>query len=484
MASKRLDQICLELARRQRDEALRYFQPHGGQIEFLREIEREGAFIVISGAGNGWGKSEILAAIFAAAMWPTLAPKALALPILQAWKYPKRARIYSKPAELEEIGSLQTAIARLFPKGRYTASKGRYGYPSVFKADTGWVLDLFSYERDEAEAAGPNIGLQAFNEPMPEPLWKEAMARSRSGGLILGGMTSLFDNPWIVDGLLTKADGKDIRVRYGSSCENCKTHGTNGHLEHSHIERILAQFPEDERDARFSGKPLSMSGRIYKDFDRSVHVVKDVKVPQVCNFYQAVDPAIGKPLAVVYGFVEPDGSVTIFDEIPDIEFQGSKDDRKTVKDYANLFKAVEAQHGIKEITRIIDRHFANKRATLGSVEANTLKQDFSDQGIDFKDSYAMDEEVETGIRKVKEYLSWDRAKDISALNRPKLTIAAKCKNTIASFEKWGRNPDTRKASEEYKDFADSVRYLLMDNPRFEAPSNWPSNISKPYHGLS
>lgn len=471
MDNKRLDQICLLLARRRRDEAIRYFVPHGGQVGYLQEIEKDGAFIVISGAGNGWGKSEILAAICTAAMWPGLAPKALALPILQNWKYPKRARIYSKPAELEEIGSLQTAITRLFPKGRYEPKKGRYSYPSVFKSDTGWVLDLFSYERDASEAAGPNIGLQCFNEPPPENLFKEAVARSRSGGIILGGMTSLYDNPWIVSGLLEKADGHDIRVRYGSSCENCKQHGINGHLEHEQIMKILAQFPDDEREARFSGKPLSMAGRIYKNFDRSVHVIDEIKIPEVRNFYQAVDPALGKPLSVVYGFAEPGGAVTIFDEWPNFEFQGAKDDGKTTKDYAELFRSIEAQHGIKSVARILDRHFGNARRTLGK-DALSLKAEFLIEGIEFVDSYTMDEEVETGIRKVKDYLAWDKTKPVSTLNQPKLRIAAKCKNTIASFEKWGRNPDTRKPSEDFKDFADSTRYLLMANPHYEQPMVW------------
>src|SRR3990167_6530939 len=244
------------------NEAIRFFVPHGGQTDFLKLVFEPGAFIVVSGAGNGWGKSELLAAIFAAAMWPQLAPPALSCPMFQNWKYPKRARIYSSPAELEEIGSLQTAIARLFPKYRYQASKGRYSYPSVFVTDTGWVLDMFSYERPAKEAAGPNIGLQAINEPPPEALYREAVARSRGGGIILGGMTSLDDNVWVVDGLLGQHNGKDVSVRYGSSCENCKQHGVNGHLEHDRIEKILAQFPPDEREARYSGKPLSLSGRI------------------------------------------------------------------------------------------------------------------------------------------------------------------------------------------------------------------------------
>lgn len=476
------EQILLELARRERDEAIRYYIPHGGQIEFIKLIEGPGAFIVISGAGNGWGKSDILAAVFAAVMWPQMAPPAFSGPTFTDWKYPKRARIYSSPAELEDIGSLQTAIKRLFPKDRYEVSNGKYRYPSVFRTDTGWVLDMFSYERAASEAAGPNIGLQAINEPPPEALWKEILARSRAGGLILGGLTSLTSEPWVVDGILNRHNGKDIRVRYGNSCENCKQHGVNGNLEHTRIEQLLAQYDPDEREARFSGKPLSMSGRIFKTFDRNVHVAKqDIPVPaEPWTHYQAVDPAIGKPLAVIWAYVDVTGLVTIYREWPDYAFEGTKDPNLTVKEYVELFKGIE--QGQKIETRIIDRHFGNARRTLGGL---TLRQEFNQAGLDFIDSYTMEPatEVETGIAKVRDFLRYDPAKPLDGLNRPRLLISPNCKNTIAAFERWGRNPETRKPQEQYKDFADVVRYLVMANPVHDISRPWGTG-SPAHYGVS
>lgn len=459
----------------QENEAIRFFVPHGGQSEFLKTID--GGFIVVSGAGNGWGKSELLAAIFAAAMWPSIAPSGFPA-VFKDWKHPKRARIYSMPAELEAIGSLQTAIARLFPKGRYTSSKGRYSYPSVFVSDSGWVLDLFSYERDAKEAAGPNIGLQGFNEPPPEPLFKEAVARSRAGGYIIGGFTSLLDNVWVVDGILNKHDGKDIRVRYGSSCENCKQHGVGGNLDHDQIEKVLSQYDPDEREARFSGKPLTLSGRIYKSFDRKVHVANTPLIlPKTgVTLYQAIDPAVSKPIASIWAWVGVDGVVHIYDEDPETQFEGAKDSHLGVSDYVALWKARESR---SVETRIIDRHFGASRRSLGGI---TLKQEFAEAGLDFIDSYNTDQEVETGIFKVKEFLKYDTSKPLDGLNRPRLVISPTCKNTIAAFERWGRNPETGKPKEEYKDFSDCVRYLLMTDPIHEVARNWLRD-SNPYFGV-
>ena len=451
----------------QQNEAIRWFVPHGGQEEFIRLLDDQ-ALLCLSGAGNGWGKSEVLAAILAAAIWPGLAPAGLAVPLFQNWTYPKRARVYSTPAELEAIGSLQTAIKRLFPSGRYSSSNGKYGYPSVFVSDTGWILDMFSYERDAAEAAGPNIGLQIYNEPPPEPIHKEAVARSRAGGIILAGMTSLYDEPWTVDGLLNRHDGKTIKVRYGNSCENCIEHGKNGHLRHERIMQILAQYDEDEREARFSGKPLSLSGRILKGFDRSVHVApEEFEPPQGATIGMACDPAIAKPLFMLWRFVDAQGVLNYFDEWPNFDFEGAKDSNLTVTDYVGIIR--QKEQGRPIASRILDRHFGNARRTLGG---QSLREEFSNAGVEFEDSYSMDEEVETGIHKIKEMLRWDKAQEISNLNYPRIRISPRCRNLIAAIERWGRNPETGKPLEEYKDPIDVLRYDVMSNPIVEVASDW------------
>ena len=464
------------------NEALKYFQPHGGQEEFIRLLDPD-TLIAISGAGNGWGKSEVLAAILAATMWPGLAPEPLRVPLLQDWKYPKRARIYSTPAELAKIGSLQTAIERLFPRGRYQASSGAYGYPQVFITDSGWVLDLFSYERDASEAAGPNIGLQIFNEPPPYPIWKEAALRARAGGIILGGMTSLDENPWIVPEVFDKADGKTVKVRYGNSCENCKTHGKNGNLEHDHIMRALDQIADqDEREARFTGKPLTISGRIFRTFDKAAHVIPEFKPTKDHAVYQVVDPAGGKPLFVIYAAIGRDGMLTIFDEWPNYSFFGAKDPGLSPSQYADLFR--EKESGFKVQTRIMDRHFGNTHHQPGST---TLREDFGALGLDYQNSYSVGEdkpEVQTGVLEVLEWLKYDKTKPLEGTNLPRLRVTQNCKNTIQGLSMWGRDPKTlRPRDDYYKDPCDCVRYLVKASPSVEEPSTWTPG-SGPSYGVN
>ena len=474
---RRLRELIAEKLRRRRDERLRYWIPNGGQEKYLAEIFRPGAFIVVNGSGNGGGKTYGIIALAGAIMWPAMAPACMAHEsLIQKWPHPKRARIISTPKEVEEIGSIQTTIQELWPKGRFEPIRKGKHYPSQFKTDTGWVLDVMTYEQDKGEFAGPNIGLTIFNEPMPEPIWRESIARTRRGGLVLVAMTSLYEHPWVVDGILNKADGKNTRVLYCDACENCKQHGKNGTLEHEQIEKILDQYPEDEREARKTGKPLSLSGAIFKGFSRQVHVTKELIVPPASGVthYQAADPAIGKPFASIWAYVDATGAIHIYDEYPDRDFHGARDAGLSVKDYVEAFKIKEAGRNIA--VRILDRHFGNQRHAVGGM---TLKAEFEQAGMEFRDSYKVAEaqpEVETGILKVKDYLRYDKSKDLDALNRPKLYISPNCKNTIAAMERWSRNPDTGKPMEDFKDHADCVRYLCMANPEhdvagtFEQPS--------------
>ena len=455
---------------RHEHEKLRYFAPNKAQQRWIDDISKPGLFISVNAAGNGSGKTYGIIAILGAFIWPDIAPKCLQAEIFKKFRGPRRARLISTPKELEQIGSIQTTIEALWPRDRYVADKKGKSFFSQFSSSSGWLIDCMSFEQSQTEFAGPNVGVLVINEPPPEPIYKESLARLRNNGICLMSFTSLNENTWVVDGLLSKANGKDIRVVYGDIEDNCIEHGENGVLEHAQIEKILNQYDPDEREARKTGKPLRFSGRVFKTFDRNIHVTREDTAPgDDCSHFMVVDPAIGKPLAVIWAAVDKAGVITIYDEWPEFQFQGAKDSNMTVSDYAELFKAREVGRRIE--TRIIDRHFANVRRTVGGL---TLKQEFGERGIEFIDSYKMDPsvEVETGILKVKEYLRYDTTKPIDALNRPRLQISPRCTNVIASMERWSRDPKTGKPQEDYKDFADCARYLVEASPEITEASKW------------
>ena len=462
---------------RLKDEPLRYFNPNPAQKRFIDEIGREGAFIVINAGGNGSGKTYGLIAILGAFIWPGLAPACFGYPIFQKFPYPKKIWVVSNPGELGLTGAIQSSIDSLWPKKKYTGVKNGRQYNSLFRSDTGWEVELKSTEQSITEFRGANVGVVAVNEPIPEDIYRECLARLRLGGIMPGAMTSLDEQPWIVDGILDKHDGNDYRIMYGGVEANCLDHTPGGTLSHDQIERILSKYPEDEQQARRTGKPLSLSGRVFKNFNNSFHVLKDeVRPPQGSAVYQVIDPAAGKPFAIQYAYVDGGGSLVIFDEWPNTTFFGAKDPGLNVQGYVDIFKLKEI--GFKVKTRIMDRHYGNNRHTPGAL---TLRQEFGALGLNFINSYDIgdiDAEVKTGIIKVNDYLSWNKELPIDSVNHPRLRISPNCKNTIDSLTRWTwdvkslAGSRTRAVDNHFKDFCDCTRYLVMSNPMIETPSSW------------
>lgn len=444
----------------------------------------------MNAGGNGSGKTYGLIAILGAFIWPALAPSCFAAPIFQKFPHPKKIWIVSNPGELGATGAIQSSIDELWPKKKYTTAKNGRQYNSIFRSDTGWEVELKSTEQNITEFRGANVGIVALNEPIPEDTYRECLARLRRGGIMPGAMTSLDDEPWIVDGLLDKHDGNDYRILYGGVEDNCKDHTPGGTLSHDQIERILSKYPEDEQEARRTGKPLSLSGRIFKQFDKGVHVLKDeVRPPSGSVVYQVVDPAGGKPFAVQWAFVDAGGNLTIFDEWPNTTFFGAKDPGLNIQGYADIFKLKEI--GFTVQTRILDRHYGNNHFKPGSL---SIKEEFAQPGVnlEFIDSYSVgdaDAEIKTGILKVGDYLHFNKTLPIDAANHPRLMIAPNCKNTIDSISKWTwdvkslAGSRTRAKDNHYKDFCDCTRYLVMANPEVEVSRPWLSG-SAPHYGVS
>jgi hypothetical protein len=469
------------------NEAIRFFEPNPAQKRFIDEVGRPGALIVINAGGNGSGKTYGLIAMLGAFVWPLMAPSCFSSEIYKKFPYPKKIWIVSNPGELGPTGAIQSSIDELWPKGGFEALKNGRQYNSLFKSDTGWEVELKSTEQSITEFRGANVGIVAINEPIPEDIFRECLARLRKGGIMPGAMTSLDDEPWIVDGILDKHDGKDYRIVYGGVEDNCKDHTPGGTLSHEQIERILSKYPEDEQQARRTGKPLSLSGRVFKHFDHNVHVLKDeVRPPEGAAVYQVIDPAGGKPFAVIYAYVQ-NGTVTIFDEWPNYQFFGAKDPGLNIQGYADIFK--EKEIGFKVQTRIMDRHFGNTHHKPGSL---TLREEFDGVGLEFIDSYSVgdnDAEIKTGILKVIDFLSYNTKIPIDSANHPKLYVTPNCTNTIESLAKWSWDTKSlagsrsRAKDNHYKDFCDTVRYLAMANPEVEESSAW-IQTKRPAYGVN
>ena len=449
-----------ELLWRKKNEKLQFFEPNGIQERAISMVAAQSDMVYTVSTANGTGKSYLLAALCGNLVFGPQ-NKWFDYPLFKDFKGPRRIRYITTPKNLEENGPFYSAVKELWPKGRYETLKAGQHYYSQIKAN-GWVIDLMSYDQEPSQFEGPNIGVILMDEPCPKNLWTPNISRLRSGGFALIAMTPLTEAGWFFDEIVPRHSEAII---YGDVEENCSQHGIRGRLEHSRIEQLIGEYDEDEREARVKGRAMYLSGLIYKTFFPNVHVLKKAVIPNGSStIYQSVDPHSDKPFASVWGMVEQNGDVYIIDEYPNEPFEKMHNCQLTIHDYRNIFMDKEAGWNVQD--RVIDRHFAD---VANAINKRTLRQELEDIGLSYKPSYKASEEMETGILKVRHYLAYDNARPIDSLNKPKLYINPHCHNTIKAFQRWARDPENGKVKEDFKDFCDCIRMLLMLDLKIDEP---------------
>lgn len=440
---------------RKENDALAFYAPNAPLQKLIKLVDEKRPVIVGSMA-NGIGKTSGVVNILGNLVHGPK-NKWFQGETFRNWPYPKRVRYITTPKNVEEIGPFHSEISKWWPKGKWAAIKAGHNYYSQYTAN-GWVIDVMTYDQDASQFEGPSLGLIITDEPPPKSLWSTFASRLRLGGIILVVMTPLTDAAWFFDDVVPR---HQEAVVYGAMEDACITHGVNGHLEHDNIQRMIAEMTPEEREARAEGKAMYLRGLIFKDYDENVHVLKEnIKPPFGAQVWQIVDPHSDKPFAVTYAFPDARGDLYIFDEWPNEDFYKMHNCQLDIQDYKKIFGDKEA--GLTIHRRVIDRHFAD---TASASNKRTLRQELQLVGLHYWPSYKAEEEIETGIIKVRERLSYDTGKPLSSINQPSLFINPSCMNTRRSLARWARDPKTGKVTDGFKDFCDNVRYLIMDSPK-------------------
>lgn len=433
--------------------------------------------------GNGTGKTFLLVSIWSAIMFGTNHPL-FSKGIFKNWPFPKSARLCCPEPMLSDNGVIQRLIKKLFPFGKYEQIKNKKPYFSWGRTSTGWTWDVMTYDQDASQAVGETKGLILYSEPMPYPLFSENLARLRAGGMIIAEMTPLFSSGWIKDEYidkqyLTNDNGEKIgKINniVGTIWDNCVEKG--GFLTKNQIEILLAQYPDEERELRETGKFGSLIGTVYKNFRKDWHVIDNIHDYHQDEFkkgeytlYNVIDPHDRRPFAIGWYAVFKNGDVYCVYEFPDDRYpmhHKINDFKFLPLDYAKEIKEIETNIiGKKSKYRIIDPNFGN---TPTFATNTTIKQELYRCGkeINYELIYQDGpDDIESGHLKVKQYLG-----DVEKNIRPKLYFLSKCRNHIFGIEhycwkqKITKYRDINEKPElEYKDFPDLVRYLVLSNPR-------------------
>lgn len=449
-------------------EKFRFFEPNGKGEEYIKKVG-EGNFITLFSAANGVGKTATSANIVAHLIWGNeSANKYFDYPMFKDFPYPKRGRIASDPENLKV--NLIPTLKEWFPKGRYKVKKGGKQYDSVWTTDNDWEFDIMSYEQDAKEFESATLGWAWFDEPPTEAIFKATVARMRKGGIIFISETPLYA-AWLYDHIIANPDpelaNKGQRVYVEADVEAaCKQHGIRGHLEHEHIERMIAEYTEDEKQARIWGKFQHLIGLRFKKFSRNIHVIKpfNINYRDFC-VYEALDTHPRVPDMVNWIAVDRRGLKYVIAELK-IKSDGGTDElAQRTKTIASQFRI--ERRILEPAAFVKDQH---------DETGKTLAEKLADLGLPYltasKFRTQSDRRIEDALAFQKVNLG-DREEMLKA---PELYIFDTCPYTIYEFEhlRWdewvGKAAEKKDQKEKTIDKDDhaieNIGRILIQEPEF------------------
>jgi len=320
-----------------------FYEPNGKCEQFIKKVGEGEHFVVLFSAANGVGKTAAGANIIAHICFES-ENQYFNYPLFKNWPYPKQGRIASDPTNIGK--NLIPALKEWLPEGRYKTRKGRKDYESIWTTDNGWGFDIMTYDQDAKEFEGATLGWAWFDEPPPEAIFKATVARMRKGGVIFISATPLKGSAWMYDHIIAQPE-KDLALM-GQRCyieadveDACKQHGVRGHLEHNHILQMIAEYSEDERQARVHGKFQHLVGLRFKAFSRNIHVIKpfEINLKDYC-VYEALDTHPRENDMATWLAVDRKGRKYIIDELW-LKCQGGTEElAQRIKDKAQQYRVV------------------------------------------------------------------------------------------------------------------------------------------------
>lgn len=220
----------------------------------------------------------------------------------------------------------------------------------------------------------------------------------------------------------------------------------NPYLDRDFIEQCKKDMDEDTFGQEILAEFKKYTGLVYKDFDRSVHVIEPIELQNNWTYYRAIDFGFVNPTGVLFVAVTPDGLIYVFDEIYLSGLQ--------TPDLAELIKQKSA-----------GRTFVNGWAD--SAQISDIKE-LQRYGISFTP-------VEKTSRTNEDWTTYRIRKVTEKLRNKKLFVFKNCQNLIWEFENY-RYHEVREGQQVKEvpakindHLLDALSYLIVSLPEWVQP---------------
>jgi phage terminase large subunit-like protein len=318
------------------------------------------------------------------------------------------------------------------------------------------TFDVMTHEQDTMQFEGWSGHWVWFDEPPPRDKYIACLRGTVDFDGRMFITATPISEPWLYDEIVLniERDAWHIAVSIYD----------NPYLSKKAIHEFEISLTDEEKEARINGKFLHLTGRIYGELDTNIHLISQLPDgSRVWPTYFVLDPADRRPHHGVWAKLDPLGTLYVFDEFV---YKG------TIRDTSEQILIRERTNGINpdEVIRILD---PNKGRTPSNVTGLRLLEEFATHEVYF--TADVNDDITTGHLAVKGRLSFDKTREMSTFNCPKLYFIAsktrECVRQLLSYvwDDWrGRNQAGRSEKEVpkdlNKDMPDCIRYLCMSNP--------------------
>jgi PBSX family phage terminase large subunit len=191
----------------------------------------------------------------------------------------------------------------------------------------------------------------------------------------------------------------------------------NHHLPEGYVETMKATWSEERVQREIMGSDDAFEGMVYSEFRRDVHVIQPFRIPDEWTRVIGIDHGYRNPSAWIYGAVDYDGTVYVYDEYYEKE--------KLIEE---VCKANIAKIGRQKIEQArIDPSTRARRGTTGRSDLDTYLESLPGG---FPLLMANNDKT-SGIDRIKSYLKVD-----PKLGKPRVFIFNSCTNLIDEISKY------------------------------------------------
>lgn len=355
------------------------------------------------------------------------------------------------------------------------------------------TIQFMSYDQDLSAFAGSSMHFVGHDELPPADIYRENRLRTLD---VQGQIYTAFTPPdelgiargdvaWFFDEVYERGLPGPQR---SNDIESIILHTErNAILDAQAIADLASKLSPEQREVRLLGRFIHLSGVIFHlytahetwwcfkcqrkvlpvrrtcpyctgdDIGTFGHVIDPFPVPQHWPVLMVIDPHPRKKDAVGWFAVSPSDDLYMIGEL-------SVDG--TAEDVVRSIREWEKQQHITPAKRLMDPNIAletNDKLQRGW----TLRAEYDRAGLQCD---LANDDMHSGINEVLEYLKPDQR-----TRSPRLQFFNTCSATMHAMSRWAWDDWSHKAGEKepkerprdkFKDFADVVRYAVMDGPTF------------------